>query len=501
MAAAKPTDIVPTDPASAPLTWSAAEIVEATVGKLLCGNRQASFAGVSIDSRTIRVADCFLALRGVNHDGHHFAAAVVEAGVRGLIVDRRQAMQLPLSRWATCGVACVAVDDPVTALGQLATYNRRRVAASLVAITGSNGKTSTRAMTEAVLSTRFSTLATSGNFNNEIGLPLTLLRISACHRWVVAELGMSQPGEIRRLAQICRPDLAVITNIGPAHLEGLGSLEAIRLAKAELLEGLQAGGRAILNGDDPLVRRIAEETTVPVLRFGLETEAAIRAEEIASQALGTRFTLVLPGERVPVLLPLPGRFMVLNALAAAAVGHLAGLGAAEIARGLEAFRPPPARMRLLAISGGVTLIDDTYNANPRSMAAAIHTLAQLAGTARSVLVAGDMLELGDQAATLHLEIGVLAARAGITRLCATGQFAAKVCQGARETDAGLECLHCQDKSKIAGILRRWLRPGDWILVKGSRGMRMETVVTELAATPGISAPESTTPDMTAIDRD
>jgi UDP-N-acetylmuramoyl-tripeptide--D-alanyl-D-alanine ligase len=287
----------------------------------------------------------------------------------------------------------------------------------------------------------------------------------------------------------------VITNIGPAHLEGLGSLEAIRLAKAELLEGLQPGGRAILNGDDPLVRRIAEEARVPVLRFGIESAAAVRAEEIASRTHGTRFTLVLPGERLPVLLPLPGRFMVLNALAAAAVGHLAGLSGVEIARGLEGFRPPPARMRVLGISGGVTLIDDTYNANPRSMAAAIQTLAQLAGTARSVLVAGDMLELGEQAANLHREIGVLAARVGITRLYATGQHAASVCQGAGEAAAGeIECMNCDDKTQIAEKLRRWLRPGDWVLVKGSRGMKMETVVDGLVADPRAEGPAMTVTD-------
>jgi UDP-N-acetylmuramoyl-tripeptide--D-alanyl-D-alanine ligase len=462
-----------------PLPWRAGEIAAASGGTLLCGRSEDCLAGISIDSRTIRSDECFLALRGACHDGHDFAAAVVAAGVRGLVIDRRWQDRLPWRRWAANGLACVAVEDPLAALGRLAAANRERSGVSLAAITGSNGKTSTRAMTAAVLSMRFATLASRGNFNNEIGLPLTLLRIGAGHRWVAAELGMNHPGEIGRLAGICRPDLAVITNVGPAHLEGLGSLEAIRRAKAEILEGLRPGGRAVLNGDDPLVRRIAEETAVPALRFGLAADAAVRAEAPDPQVGGTRFTLVLPEERIPVFLPLPGQVMVLNALAAAAVGHLAGISGKEIARGLAAVQPPPGRLRRLPTPCGVTLIDDTYNANPRSMAAAIQVLAQLAGAARTVLVAGDMLELGEQSAALHAEIGALAAAAGIHRILACGQFAQSLCRGAREAAPSGQCLVCGDKTEVVGRLRPWLRRGDWVLVKGSRGMRMETVMTDL----------------------
>jgi UDP-N-acetylmuramoyl-tripeptide--D-alanyl-D-alanine ligase len=464
-----------------PLPWTTAEVVQATGGTLCGGRLEERFTAVAIDSRTIAAGQLFVAIRGQVHDGHRFAADVVAAGIRGVVLERAQQARLPVSDWLARGVSCIAVDDTTEALGALGAFNRRRATVRLVAITGSNGKTTTRAMTQAVLGQRYSVLATQGNLNNNIGLPLTLLRLGAEHRWAVVELGMNHPGEIRALAHICQPDIGIITTIAPAHLEGLGSIDGVRQAKAELLEGLPADGRAVLNADDPHCRRIAAHSPVPVLLYGLASDAEIRAEAVTLSAAGTHFTLVLPSGAIPVSLPLPGEFMVGNALAAAAVGHLAGLSTVQIARGLEVFTPAAGRMRVLRTAAGVHLLDDTYNANPKSMALAIATVMQLAAGRRAVVVAGDMRELGPQAAVFHRQIGVQVAHSGAARLCAVGDFAADLCQGALSAGMPPERVMHGTKREVSAALRRWLEPGDWVLVKGSRAMAMEEVVGALQA--------------------
>jgi UDP-N-acetylmuramoyl-tripeptide--D-alanyl-D-alanine ligase len=459
-----------------PIPWTTQEILEATGGELLCGDQRRPFSGVSIDSRKIFPGEIFVAITGDNHDGHAFAPAVVDQGVAGLVISRSKAEQLPVADWKANDVACIAVADTTRALGDLAAFNRRRAQASVVAITGSNGKTTTRRLTTGILVRRYNTLATAGNFNNDIGLPLTLLGLTPDHQWAVVEIGTNNPGEIARLTEICSPDIGVLTNIGPAHLEGLGSLDGVKREKGDLIKGLGREGKAVLNADDPRVLQLARETKHQVLLYGLSPAAGVRAEEIAEDAQTITFCLIYGQESVAVRLNSAGRFMISNALAAAAVGYLLGLSAATVKAGLETFTPVAGRMAIFQIPNGVHIIDDTYNANPDSMKAALATLNSVRPTGRKIFVAGDMLELGAQAPELHRQVGALAALAKIDRLYASGEHAASVAAGAQEEGMRPANTITGPREEIIEDLQGWLQPGDWVLVKGSRGMAMEKVV-------------------------
>jgi len=459
-----------------PRPWSTTEVIEATKGKLISGDIRTSFAGISIDSRGISADNIFVAIKGKNYDGHNFAGNVIEHGVRGIITNKNKTDNLPtFTKQEKKNIVCVAVDDTTKALGDLASFNRKRSNVSVVAITGSNGKTTTKDMTAAVVSRKYSTLSTEGNFNNEIGLPLTLLKLRQDHKLAVLELGMNAPGEIERLADICSPDIGVITNISHAHLEGLGSINGIMRAKGELLEKIKPGGKAVLNADDQRVLQLADKTTQDVLLFGVSKKAAIRAVSIKETEHGISFTLILPTESISIDLKVSGKFMVSNALAAAAVGYLLGESPMEIKTGLENFMLSHGRMNIL-VSRGIHIIDDTYNANPDSMKAAIITLKSLKGNNRGVLVAGDMLELGEYAESMHKMIGSLAAASDIARLYVTGRFAKTVARGAKDENPSFKDIFIGSKEEILKDLLNWLRPGDWVLVKGSRSMDMEKIV-------------------------
>jgi UDP-N-acetylmuramoyl-tripeptide--D-alanyl-D-alanine ligase len=326
------------------------------------------------------------------------------------------------------------------------------------------------------VSQHFPTLSTRKNFNNNIGLPLTLLELCPDHRWAVVELGMNAPGEIAALAGICRPNIGVITNVAPAHLEGVGSIEGVMHAKGELLDKIDPGGTAVLNADDPLVLRLAQKSNREVLLFGVAAQADIRAEAIDASARDSRFDLVLPGDRLRVVLKIPGAFMLSNALAAAAAGVKIGLSSDEIKTGLENFVPAESRMNILTTQAGIHVIDDTYNANPGSMAAALSTLKTLRRQQRAFFVTGDMRELGQHSEALHRELGALCTRSGIDGLFATGDFAAVVARSAHETGMDAQAIVTGTKDDLLNALRRTLKPGDWVLVKGSRAMAMEDVV-------------------------
>jgi len=464
---------------SHPIPWTVAEIMEATRGELLCGDLRRSFSGVSIDSRNISADDVFVAITGEVHDGHEFTSNIADQGVRGLVISRHKASQMPIAEWETNSIACIAVEDTTRALGDMATFNRLRSPAGVVAITGSNGKTTTRRMTTMVLDQQYDTLTAVGNFNNEIGLPLTLLGLSTDHQWAILELGTNNPGEIARLAEICSPDIGVLTNIGPAHLEGLGSIEGVMQEKGDLLKSLGPSGKAILNADDPRVIQLASKTKAEVILYGLSREATIRAENVNETRHKISFTLIFGGESISVHLNSPGRFMVSNALAAAAVGHQIGLSCETVKTGLEAFKPVSGRMNIKQIPGGIRLIDDTYNANPESMKAAFATLKTMRAGARGVVVIGDMLELGAQAQPLHRKVGARAARSDISRLYVYGEFAAVVTAGARDEGMQPKDTFEGTHDEIVEDLKNWLQPGDWLLVKGSRGMAMEKVVRKL----------------------
>jgi UDP-N-acetylmuramoyl-tripeptide--D-alanyl-D-alanine ligase len=450
-------------------TFTLEEIAEATGGTMK-GETGAFAAGVSTDSRAVAKGELFVALRGERFDGHDFVAAAAGRGVRIFLVDQTWQDAHPLP----AGSSAVVVADTLKALGDLAAWHRRRFKITVVAVTGSNGKTTTKEMLARILTQTGPGLKTEGNLNNLIGLPLTLLRLTGRERWVVLELGMSAFGEIDRLAEIADPDVGIITNAFPAHLETLGSIEGVARAKGELFLRLKPGGWAVYNVDDPLVSKCPTPSNVNRLTFGL------RGAEVSSASIkslgkkGESFTLRLPNEEQPVHLAAFGRHNVYNALAAAAAAHALGVPGDVIRLGLQEFTPYDKRFQLEEFSG-VVLIDDSYNANPASMAAALETLREVREEGRACAVLGDMLELGPGSEAAHRELGRLAAGC-VERLYLLGEQAGQVADGAKSAGFDPEALLvARDHDQISRELLSWVRPGDCVLVKGSRGMRMERV--------------------------
>lgn len=462
-----------------PYRWTIRDVREATGGSLVSGSDGREFAGIGIDSRTIEPDRIFVAIAGETHDGHRFVADVLARGGKGFVVAESQVADLPLDRMRASGAACVAVADTTAALGDLARFNRNRKPLTVLAITGSNGKTSTRMLTEQVVSGKFATLGTQGNLNNHIGLPLTLLRRAPQHEAAVVELGMNHPGEITRLGEICQPDVGIVTNVAPAHLEGLGTVENVAAAKGELLATIRPGGTAILNADDVRVAALADTCSCPVFFFGTTDRARVRAKNIRPDARGLTFTMSTPSGEADVHLATPMKAMVANALAAAAAGEILGVSLDRIKAGLEAYSPSAGRMAIRELTHDIQLLDDTYNANPGSMAAAIETLATLGADSRTLAVLGDMLELGDLSRILHRNVGRAVGEAGIDRLYAAGRFAFEMAEGAKEGLMPDDRIFVGTKSEIIEKLNNALRSGDVILVKGSRGMAMEEVADEI----------------------
>jgi len=453
------------------------EVLAATGGELVALGARLAFPGVTTDSRTLAAGELFVAIRGDTHDGHAFAA---EAGARGagaVVVEPAALATRPPG-----GV--ITVRDTLAALGDLAAWHRRRRALPVVAITGSNGKTTTKEMLAAIGAEAFGperVLSTRGTQNNLVGLPLTLLRLGERERIAILELGMNGPGEIWRLAEIARPDVGVITCIAPAHLEGLGSLHAIAEAKAELYRRLAPSAIAVVHADDPLVAAAAACRPGRTVRFGAGApDLDVRAAAVDAQGLeGVRFALEIGGRRADIRLAVPGRHNVTNALAAAAAAHALGIDLDAIARGLAAFRPPPMRMQVVRLAGGITVVNDAYNANPASMAAAVATLAA-SPAARRLAVLGEMRELGAEAERHHRALGAAVARAGLDRLFLLGAHAEAVRAGAEAAGMAAErIVVAADHQDLAARLRAHCRPGDLVLLKGSRGAAMEEVLRRL----------------------
>lgn len=455
--------------------FTAAEVAAVTSGILLAGDPATPVFAFTNDSRQVRPGTCFVALQGEQADGHDYVPQAFAAGAAAALIKRPVGLAEP-------GLCLIQVQDPLLALGQLARYFYQKHPVPVAAVTGSVGKTTTKDLIAAVLSRRFRTLKTPGNFNSEIGLPLTLFQLENEHERAVLEMGMRGQGEITYLCSLVRPEIAVVTNVGISHVELLGSQEAIARAKAELVEGLAPGGTAVLNYDDPRVRAMARFAAGPVLFYGLEAPEAVAftARDLRGAGDGGQsFTLVTPAGEIAVNLPTPGRHNVLNALAAAAVGLTWGLGLPEIAAGLGDYAPSGSRLRLIS-AGGVRILDDTYNAAPDSTVAALRTLRDLAGFGRAAAVLGSMFELGDAAVEGHLQVGQAAA-ALADHLFTVGDLAANISRGydlARPA-GGITAAHYAAKSELIDELLAWLRPGDTVLVKGSRGMHMEEIVTAL----------------------
>jgi len=456
-----------------------------TGGEHLSGPAGVAFSEVGIDTRTLARGALFVAIRGPRHDAHLFLGQALERGAAGLMVDRDAKLEPPLGDLPAT-VAVIAVDDTTTALGALAAGHRRRFKGPVVAITGSNGKTTTKEMCAAILSRRHPCLKTQGNLNNEFGLPLTLLRRSDADRSVVVEVGMNHRGEIARLARIARPTVAVITNVGTAHIGHLGSRDEIAREKGDLFTGLGPDGVAIVNRDDPRVEEQAARAPGRVVRFGHDPSADVRAEAVRFIDRGAfAFDLITPHGRCAVEVPGLAETAVINALAASAAALEAGATLEDVAAGLAAFQNVGGRMARRELPGRVVLIDDTYNANPQSMRAALESLSQLKGSGRGFAVLGDMGELGDDAEQAHRDVGRWAAELGVDYLIAVGERADAMAGGAAEAGMPADHVHTLvspgDDGEAAGRdVSAILGPRDWVLVKGSRAMHMERVVEALA---------------------
>ncbi len=462
-----------------PIPFTPTRLIKATCGVFLCNNPENIFPRISINSREICQNDLFVAIKGANHDGHNFINDLINSGIKGVIIDEEYKEKFPIDSWSKNGVTCIAVKNTIKALGDLAHSQRIEADVKVIAITGSNGKTSTRAITSSILKQRFVTHSTSGNYNNEIGLPLTLLKLSYKHEWAVVELGMNAPGEIERLGKICQPDIGIITNVGTAHLEGLGTIENIARAKAEILSTISKNGTAIVNDSIPLLSELTKNTKADIIIFGDSNKAQVKASAIELNGDSICFNLEMKNSSIPINLKTPGTFMVSNALAAASAGMLSGLDIDENKKGIEDFTPVKGRMNILKTSKGINLIDDTYNANPESMMAAIATLKKLTGKNRSFFVAGDMLELGENTIKLHEKIGSFSAETGIEELYITGKNAKHISNGALNFGMKPEYIFTGSKKEIINNLSKKLVKSDWILIKGSRSMAMEEIVKEL----------------------
>ena len=446
---------------------------------------EAPFNDIVIDSRKVRPGALFVALRGERTDGHRFLAEATERGATGLLT-RLRPPDLP------AGVTVFLVDDTLVALQQAAKHWRARQSARIVGITGSVGKTTTREAVAQVLRSRFSTLESPRNFNSEIGLPLALLGLEPAHEWGVVELGPYDQREMELLVEIGAPDIGIVTNIGPTHLERFGSMYATEAIKGLLPASLQASGVAILNGDDERVRRMRTRTSARTLLYGLGASMEVRATDITPHGLdGISFTLHLPEAAggIAVRTPLAGAHHALTALAAAAVASVAGFSPSEIAEALTTLHAG-SRLKPRRGYAGATILDDTYNAAPLSMRAALDLLAGMPG--RRIAVLGDMLELGAEEEAAHREVGAYAA-GRCDRLIAVGPRARGITDGA--WDAGhREIQWFERKEEVAEILRQEVGADDVVLIKASHGLALETVVEALITPPGPGHPSQSSPD-------
>jgi UDP-N-acetylmuramoyl-tripeptide--D-alanyl-D-alanine ligase len=468
--------VTPTTERRPSARFTLGDVLAATGGELDTLGATTRFEGVVTDSRSVRAGELFVALRGDAHDGHEYVAEAARRGAGAVMIEERTGADLP-----TCGV--VVVRDTLAALGDLAALHRRRSSPRIVAITGSNGKTTTKEMLASILEQALGpehVLRTQGTQNNLVGLPLTLLGLTESVQVAVLELGMNGPGEIWRLAEIADPDVGVITCVARAHLEGLGSMRGVAVAKAELFRRLRPRATAVFNADDPHVAAAAPAAVGRRIAFGTGDDAAVRALDVMDNGLrGVGFRLRIAGEEASVALPVPGRHNVTNALAAAGAAHALGIPLAAIARGLDAFRPAAMRMEIVVLPSGVTVLNDAYNANPASMAAALATLGASAASRRFAAL-GSMRELGCEAAAAHRELGSVVARAGLDGVFLLGTHAADVREGAEAAGMPTARITLADThEELAAALRRQLRSGDLLLLKGSRGATMETVLVHL----------------------
>src|SRR5437588_10187727 len=431
------------------------QIAEFASASVSGGDGNVSIDKISTDSRTLKRGELFVALRGENFDGHKFVEAPVKTGAAGAMVELGWKGKVPDI------FTLIRVEDTLQAYQSVAAHYRKSLPLKVLAITGSNGKTSTKDFAAAVLDRRFRVTKTQGNFNNHVGLPRTMLEATSQDEVAVWEIGMNHPGEVAMLAKLAAPDTAIITNIGVAHIEFMASREAIAVEKGALAQAVGAEGTVILNADDPFSGGIAARTSAKIIFAGI-TEGTVRASEITQSATGTHFTILEGAHRCRAQLPVPGLHMVQNALLAVAAGRVFGLSLEDCAAGLAAAPLTKARLQIKEI-GGIQFIDDSYNANPESMKAALHTLVELDADGKRIAVLGEMRELGEESARGHREVGETAAKLGVDQLIAIGDMAAVIAEAAR--NAGLQNSSIARSTKeAADLLDEIAVFGDLVLV-------------------------------------
>lgn len=447
------------------------EIIEACGGKLLCGNPETEVTCVCTDSRKVRPGALFVPIKGERTDAHTYIPATFAAGATAAFTEEHHVME-DSHVW-------IYVPSTLTALQLLATAYRKRFTFPVVGITGSVGKTTTKEMVALALSAQRSVMKTEGNFNSQIGLPLTIFRLEENQNTAVIEMGMSDFGEMGRLAEIAAPDFAVMTNIGISHIQQLKTQENILKEKLNIINGFHKGSVLFLNGDDARLAALKETLSVTIVYFGTQPWCDYCAEDIAFDADGTRFTCVHGKERIPVKLAVPGLHNVTNALAGLAVAEVLGVDVHRAAQKLEEYRPLSMRQQIHRTPAGFTIVDDTYNASPDSVNSSVDVLCSLRQKGgRCVAVLADMLELGEMEHRAHFDVGAYAAKAGIDFLVTVGERAKAIAEGARSVRAEIPCKECSSNAEAVQSLKEWLKSGDAMLVKGSRGMLTDQIVKE-----------------------
>jgi UDP-N-acetylmuramoyl-tripeptide--D-alanyl-D-alanine ligase len=454
------------------------DIIEATGGILLQGRSEQTILGVSTDTRTIETGNLFIPLMGPNFNGHDFLTKAVTGGAGAFLTGKTCRSDVPVFPG---GIAWIEVDDTLRALGDIAHYWRKRMNCRVMAITGSAGKTTTKEMIASICSLNQKILKTEGNFNNLVGLPLTLLGLQEGIDLAILELGTNAPGEIECLTRLAEPDIGLITNIGPAHLEGLGTISAVREEKGQLLAVMNHQGVAVFNLDDPEIDILQKRWRGDRITFSLSAPADITAENIRPvETWKTAFILNIRGIREDVVLSVPGRHNIRNALAAAAAAMAAGCEPALISRGLHAVRPVSGRMEIETLPNGAHLIHDAYNANPLSVAEALKTLVDISGNHQRIVFLGDMLELGAEAKRFHQELGGQLGRADIHRLFLKGEFSRITAEAA--VVAGMDrgrIFFFNEPTDILPMLQDVVNGGNWILLKGSRKMNLNELIPDI----------------------
>jgi len=453
------------------------EILEISGGKLAqAGDLEKKPGRFCIDSRQVCHGDFFVPLPGTHTDGHNFLAEAASRGAVACFVAVAAQVSIPP------GIAVISVDNTLTAMQQVAAAHREKFTMPLVAVTGSNGKTTTKDLLAAALSVRGSVLHTQGNLNNHLGVPLMLSRLEKGHRAAVLEMGMRGFGEIDLLARLARPNIAIITNIGEAHLASLGSRENIAVAKAEVLRYLPPDGAAILNGDEPLLVPYFSRLGCRVITFGFSPQATIRCAALTRQGADYQLRLEQEGYApLELASPLPGRHNSYNVMAAVAAARQLGLDNPEIVSGLSAFSPSGMRLEVLELPCGWKVLNDAYNASPTSMLASLRTFGEMADEAGKIAVLGDMLELGSFEEEGHRLVGRAAAQIGLKALVVVGERSCILAAGAREAGFASERIFpCRTPQEAAMFVSLVAKEGDWILLKGSRGMRLELLLEQLA---------------------